>query len=236
MKVILLAAGRGTRISRSIDGSPKCCLKINDTVLINHSIDVLRKNGFKEIAVVTGYKSDFIRNIVDDPLIKYYFNPFYSVTNSIASLWFAKEFIGKEDVYIMNADLFFESSILDKLKESTYPITLVSDSTRIEGADYKFNWENDKLIKFGKDLSLDETTGEYVGIGKIKLEFIDLFLKKLDEMIVRGDYGSWWEDVLYDFVRNNEQEINIIDVQGNDFWAEIDYVEDYNRILSYLKK
>ena len=40
----------------------------------------------------------------------------------------------------------------------------------------------------------------------------------------------WWEDVLYSFVE--ERSIYVRDIQGM-FWAEVDYIEDYERILKF---
>ena len=40
----------------------------------------------------------------------------------------------------------------------------------------------------------------------------------------------WWEDVLYSFV--GERPIYVEDVAGR-FWAEVDFIEDYERILEF---
>ena len=230
-----MAAGRGTRISRLTDGKPKSCLKINDEPLIKQSLRILKSKGFSEIGIVTGFESVYLREVINDTTIKFYHNPFFSVTNSIVSLWFAQELIDStQDLYIMNADLFFDEHLLDDLFHSKKNVTMLSDSARVEGADYKFNWKGDKLLKFGKELTVEETTGEYIGIGKISKSFRNKFKTRMNEMIHDGNINSWWEDVAYDFVRSNDQEINILDVKGKHFWAEVDYIEDYNRILEYV--
>ncbi len=237
MKILLLAAGRGTRISRVIEGKPKCCVLLNQETLIKNTLDKLIKLGFKEIAIATGYKSDVIKKETSEFLVKYYHNPFFGVTNSISTLWFARDFFddNDEDIYIMNADVFFESEILSRLIYSNKNVTFLADSSKKIGADYKFYWENNKLLKFGKELSIDETSGEYVGIGKISKNFVSKFLNKLNILIDSELTNIWWEDVLYDFVKDPNEEINILDLKGEKFWAEIDYVEDYNKILNYIK-
>lgn len=232
MKALLLAAGRGTRISRYLNGNPKCTVSIGKTSLIENTVKTLQKAGITEIGVATGYRQEVIKKILADYPIQYYYNPFYDVTNSIASAWFAKEFLnGKEDILVMNADVFVEDSILDIIiKEKRSPVML-SDESRKEDGDYKFYYENEILIKYGKELTGADITGEYVGIAKIKQEHIPRFLCKMDEMIGQQKHSVWWENILYEEVNNYP--VYVHNVQGK-FWAEVDYVEDYERILNYL--
>lgn len=55
MKAILMAAGRGTRISRTIDDKCKCTLDIGGQSLIRHTVEMLIKNNI-EVHIVVGYK------------------------------------------------------------------------------------------------------------------------------------------------------------------------------------
>lgn len=233
MKLLLLAAGRGTRISRYLNGQPKCLVDIGNTSLIEYTINLFKKNNITDIGICLGYKENLIREKLRNENIKFYLNPFYDVTNSIASLWFAKDFIkGREDVLIMNGDVFLEQKTLDLILDETRSPVLFSDESRKEEADYKFYYEKEILIKYGKALSLEETTGEYVGIAKLKGEFLTEFLKRLEKKIMTQCHGEWWEDILYSMV--DEKDIYIKPVTGN-FWAEVDYIEDYERIIEFMK-
>jgi choline kinase len=236
MKAIILAAGRGTRISRYINDTPKCCVNIGDIELINHSISVLLKVGITDIALITGYEKEKILNILKVKSLKIYYNPFFEVTNSIASIWFARDYLQDgEDVIILNGDVFFEESIVEKCLNSKDEVIMLADSSKIKGADYRFNWKDSNLLKFGKDLSDNETTGEYVGIAKISSGFISSFVARLNKMIDSGNFNNWWEDVIYSFVKEGYK-IKILDLKGENFWAEVDYVEDYNRIKEYYAR
>lgn len=229
-----MAAGVGSRISRHLQGQPKCCVKIKDTPLIRYTVELLNKKGIKDIAIVTGYAQDFIIDALKGLEYKHYYNPFFDVTNSIASTWFAKYFLQNSDDYIiMNGDVFIEENILDTLLENSRSPLFLADSTRVEDADYRFNYKDNKLVKYGKDISVEETTGEYVGIAKIKKEDIDFMKQKLEELISFQKHGYWWEDIFY---RNIEKkDVYIKDIKGY-FWAEVDYIEDYERIKKYLER
>ncbi|MCT7554896.1 phosphocholine cytidylyltransferase family protein [Aliarcobacter butzleri] len=234
MRVLIMAAGVGSRISRHLQGQPKCCVKIKDTPLIRYTVELLNKKGIKDIAIVTGYAQDFIIDALKGLEYKHYFNPFFDVTNSIASTWFAKDFLQNSDDYIiMNGDVFIEENILDTLLENSRSPLFLADSTRVEDADYRFNYKDNKLVKYGKDINVEETTGEYIGIAKIKKEDIDFMKQKLEELISFQKHGYWWEDIFY---RNIEKkDVYIKDIKGY-FWAEVDYIEDYERIKKYLEK
>lgn len=229
MKALLMAAGVGTRISRYIEGKPKCTLDIGGTALIDYTISQLEARGINEIGMILGYQSNVIEDILKKHNIKYYYNFFYDVTNSIASAWFAKEFFD-DDMIVMNADVYLEEQLIDKIFSENQSPILFADSSRKEEADYKFYYENNQLIKFGKDLTGEDISGEYVGIAKIQKNFLKEYLTRLDEFIKDGRHGKWWEDVLYSFAL--ERPIYIRDINGM-FWAEVDFIEDYERILEF---
>ena len=90
MRALLLAAGKGTRISRYLSGNPKCTVDIGGEPLICYTLNLLKKKGITEVAMVLGYKAEVIRETVKDFEVSFYYNPFYDVTNSIASAWCPK--------------------------------------------------------------------------------------------------------------------------------------------------
>ena len=222
MKVLLLAAGRGTRISRYLNGNPKCTVDIGGKKLIEYTI-----------AMVLGYRAEVIEETLKKYNIKYYYNPFFDVTNSIASAWFAKDFIVGDDIIIMNADVFLEESLIDYILAEKKSPVMFADSSRKEEADYKFKYVDGVLVKYGKELEGEDVSGEYVGIGKFSKEFMNTFSKKLEEMISLQQHSVWWENVVYELTKT--QPINVVDVNGM-FWAEVDYIEDYERILNFRGK
>lgn len=229
MKVLLMAAGKGSRISRYIEGKPKCTVDIGGVSLIEYTIQELLKYNVDKFGMVLGYHSEEIQQILEKYHIEYYYNYFYDVTNSIASAWFAKDFID-DDIILMNADVYLEEKLIKEVFEEKKSPVLFSDSSRKEQADYKFYYEDGQLIKFGKELEGNDISGEYVGVAKLNKEFIPSFIDRLQELIVKGKHHMWWEDVLYSYV--GEREIYINDINGM-FWDEVDYIDEYERILRY---
>ncbi len=235
MKAILLAAGKGSRIARNIEMIPKSTLPVNGVPLIRRSVEMLQKEGL-ECVVCTGYREDKITEALKGlGNITYCYNPFYNITNSIASLWFAREELN-DDLLVLNADVFFPKEILKLLMDDERSPVMAIDYTRVEEGDYFFRTSlGGKIEKYGKGLPLDQRTCEYVGMAKIGKDFLPLFTKRMEEMIHSQKHQAWWEHILYSYTDNHEQDVYTVDVDGM-FWAEIDYFDDYERIINYVSE
>ena len=62
MKVVILAGGKGTRLSEYTKTIPKPMIKIGRKTILEHIIKYYERFGFKEFIIATGYKSKIIEN------------------------------------------------------------------------------------------------------------------------------------------------------------------------------
>ncbi len=62
MKAVILAGGRGSRLSEITHSLPKTLVSINGTPIIMHIINHLRKYGIKEFIICTGYLGHQIKD------------------------------------------------------------------------------------------------------------------------------------------------------------------------------
>ncbi|MFT5469000.1 MAG: choline kinase [Verrucomicrobiales bacterium] len=224
-----MAAGIGSRLKDINGDRPKCLIEADDVSLISRSVSMLEDRNITDISVITGYRSDLIQRELGTR-VSFIHNPYYEVTNSIASLWLAKELLN-DDVILMNADLYYEAAVLDTALAQTGNAVMLSDSTRIIDADFRFGVIGSRILKTGNRLTNQETDCEYVGIVRIDKRFINAFRARLEQMITSGDFRNWWEGVLYAFI---EEGITIShkDVDGA-FWTEVDHLGDYNRLIDW---
>ena len=231
MRAIILAAGMGTRISKYIDEKPKCMVDIGGITLLEYTIDLLHNKGINDITICVGYKADFIENSINDKTVRFVCNPFYDVTNGIASIWFARDYIkDDEDLLIMSGDLYIESAIVDELISCDKSPVLLVDSSSVLDADYRFHYEDNILIRHGKDLTISDTTGENLGIAKLGKNFVKIYKNHMLEMIGQQKHSVWWESVMYDMLPITK--IYVHDISGK-FWSEVDQIEDYRKILKH---
>lgn len=233
MKCLIMAAGRGTRISRHLMGQPKCTVDIGGEPLIRYTVRMLQEHGIRQVGIIVGYAQQAVRDALAGLDVRFYENPFFDVTNSIASLWFARDFLdGDEDMLFMNGDVYMESALLERILADRRSPVMFADESRIKEADYRFRYPNGLLEKYGKDLPDEETTGEYIGEARINAELLPVFSQRLEKMIFSQQHGLWWENVLYAHLE--ETPVYVADCGGL-FWAEVDYIEDYQRILKHTQ-
>jgi glucose-1-phosphate cytidylyltransferase len=62
MKVVILAGGKGTRLSEYTKILPKPMIKIGSKPILEHIINYYMKFGFKDFIIASGYKHNIIKN------------------------------------------------------------------------------------------------------------------------------------------------------------------------------
>lgn len=62
MKAVIIAGGKGKRLGKISKSLPKSLIRIDDKPVLEHQIDLLIKNGIKEVWLLIGYKGEMIRD------------------------------------------------------------------------------------------------------------------------------------------------------------------------------
>ena len=62
MKVVILAGGKGSRLSELTKKIPKPMVKIKNRPIIIHIMEHYAKYGFKDFIIAAGFKSKIIKN------------------------------------------------------------------------------------------------------------------------------------------------------------------------------
>ena len=230
MKAILMAAGVGSRISRAVS-KPKSTLDVGGAPLITRTVDMLISHGV-DVAIVVGFRNAEVREALEGRDVRFFFNPFYRVTNSMASLWFAREFLDGDDIILANADVFWGEGMYSDLESDTNDVVMLGDESRVDVGDYFFRVEDGLIKGYGKELARDDRTTEYVGIARISRHLVPEFRHRLEDPVAAERYDLWWENVLYEHI--DETPVHVRDM-SDFFWAEIDYIDDYQRILDYIR-
>ena len=172
MKVIILAAGRGTRLGHHTKEIPKGLVDVNGKSIIERQIELFKKNGITEIVIVRGYKKEkFCWNDVT-----FIDNEDFANNNQLASLVLAQNMVSG-NVLILFGDLLFEQTILDQILASNSDISIAVDLNWKERYDENRNnqfpalaeIENDKITRISENKSLvrKKPSGEFFGIMKL---------------------------------------------------------------------
>lgn len=125
MRAILLAAGRGSRLSPLTDDRPKCMVPFCGRPLFDWQLAALRKAGIEDIHVVTGYRADAF----DAYDVTCWHNPDWNSTNMIASLMAARTVLDdvSDDTLIAYTDLVYQPDLIAGLAARAGSIVLKID-------------------------------------------------------------------------------------------------------------
>lgn len=63
-QLVIMCGGRGTRLKLLKNNLPKCLVKVGNKTLLEHQITLAKKHDFKEIILLTGYKSSLIKSFI----------------------------------------------------------------------------------------------------------------------------------------------------------------------------
>ena len=155
MTYIILAAGKGSNLQPLTLKYPKTSYKLDDnTTVLQRMVRKIRSMDKKaEIVVVIGYLGNIVRKNLEEENVKFVVNPFYEVTNSIASIWFAREYLERENIAIMHGDIVFEDYIIKNylVQKTEFPYVLV-DSTCLKAGNYNAVIKDEQILVMSKKL------------------------------------------------------------------------------------
>ena len=115
MKVIILAAGQGTRLRPLTDDRPKCMVEVNGKSIIERQLAVMHTCGIKDedITIVAGYRGDVLQQKFQDTKMDIIINEDYETTNMVCSLMCARELMeSQDDIMISYGDIIYEETVL----------------------------------------------------------------------------------------------------------------------------
>lgn len=224
MKYIFMVAGKGSRLQPLTLKCPKSMFKLDEnTTLIQRMVHLIRKHDVEaDIVVVTGHMHKSIEDALED--VTFVYNPFFEVTNSIASLWFAKEHLDAEDIVLIDGDIVMSDDLMREIVcvPENKPSVLVDSSIKMDG-DYNVEVSGDHVLVMSKDL--DNYYGEYAGITKLDRESAQLMKEELEAMVEEGYYDQWYENALVQLIFKNDFKLYYHDI-CNYNWTEVDCVSD----------
>ena len=114
MQLIVLSAGKGSRLPKKFRKKPKCLVEIKNKPLLLYNSSFFSK--FENKIIVSGYKYKHLKKISEKIGFQNIKNEKYSSTNMVYSLFLAKKII-KEDVVIVYGDVIFNENIFKLLKQ-----------------------------------------------------------------------------------------------------------------------
>lgn len=225
---LLLAAGTGSRLFPLTKSYPKCLTLVNEKSILERLVKNLKKQGFKRLVIVTGYKNIYIMNFLGstykDLNIEYIYSPLYRTTNNIYSLWLARNIIN-EPFVLFESDLVLKTSLLD---EMIFPdkIAIAKMQPWLDGTTVSINKQN-QVTKFHKGTIDTYTDIRYktVNIYSFSLSSWRAIVKKLNRYISIGNVNCYYETVFAEMVADKSLSFESVSFDHKP-WYEIDTIND----------
>ena len=250
MRVIILAAGMGSRLRPLTNDKPKCMIKLFNETLIERQIKIFHSYNINDITIVTGYMGEMI-NVPD---VNYVKNKNYETTNINESLFCALE-PSSSPILVTYSDIVFEQKIIQQMLEFTGGIGLAVN----------LNWkkcyqnrnmhplseaenvlvENGRILQIRKNISKsleNQQVGEFLGLMMLSSEHVKILLERYS-YLKKNHVGAFHNssslsnayitDMLQEII-NCGVTVNPVFTEGK--WCEIDTPEDLKNAEKSINK
>lgn len=235
MQAIILAAGMGRRLGEYTQDNTKCMLEVNGIRLIDRALETLHNVNVSRVVLVVGYKGQNVKDYVGTNYkgtpIEYVDNPVYDKTNNIYSLFLAKEHLLVEDSLLLESDLIYEPSVVQKLLEDDSPNIALVDKYEswMDGTVVTLD-EDNRITRFiDKDHFRFEEIKDYyktVNIYKFSKVFsAKYYVPFLAAYSTALGNNEYYEQVLRVILHLHDAPLKALPLTG-EVWYEIDDVQD----------
>ena len=238
-KVVILSAGQGKRLSPLTDTQPKCLIDLSGRSVLHWQLANLASAGVREAVVVTGFNAQAVEAEIEeiavpDLEVRTLFNPFFSVTDNLATCWMAREEL-RGHVLLLNGDTLFEPAVAKRLLAApAADITVAIDrKAHYDDDDMKVCTHGDVLTAVSKTLELYD--GESIGFLRFSPDGAALFVRQVEAAMRAGEGLKRWYLSIIDQIAHETGRVRVASIKGLN-WAEMDFPADVAKNLALTER
>jgi len=229
LKVVILSAGQGKRLSPLTDDRPKCLVELSGRTVLHWQLANLASVGVTEAVVVTGFRADRVDEEVarlDLPgmTVRTLFNPFYALSDNLATCWLARaEFAG--GTLLLNGDSLIEPAIAERLIAAPpADITVTIDrKPSYDADDMKVLTEAGKLRAIGK--TIEAYDAESIGFLRFSKAGAAKFAAGVEQVLSHPEGLRRWYLSVIDELARGGVDVRVCSIEGLE-WGEMDFPQD----------
>jgi choline kinase len=173
MQVILIAAGRGSRLMPTTADAPKCYAEVQGKSLLDWAVGAFAANGLDRICFIGGYQIDLVRR--DYPQFEFRHNADWPNNNILASLLHAEDLMD-EPFLCAYSDILFTPKVIGALAASNADIALGVDTEWLGRYEHRSQHPADDaekvtvsdglVTRVHRNIAEADAYGEYIGVAK----------------------------------------------------------------------
>ena len=174
---------------------------------------------------MSGYKANILEEKIHAlyPEIRIIESVDYATTNNMYSAYLAHEVMENSDFLMMNADVFYDASVVTALLNFEAPNAIVTDIGNYLEESMKVVEENGRLVKISKSIEKADALGASIDVYKFSSDAGKKFFGKCAEYIeTKKELKMWSEVALNDILK--DVEFRACPLVGR--WLEIDNHDD----------
>lgn len=164
--------------------------------------------------------------------VKCVFNPFYEQVNVLGSFYIGMPYI-KDDVIYMHADTLCSPSVFERMINENADIVLPVDYKICDEEAMKVKTIGNKIVEISKQIPCSEAEGEFIGIAKISKKALKDIKHAAKILMQQKNFTSYFEGAIEYLIKNEDYKPTPISTNG-EFWGEIDFMEDYERVCESI--
>ncbi|HZO09044.1 MAG TPA: phosphocholine cytidylyltransferase family protein [Myxococcota bacterium] len=240
MRAIVLSAGQGKRLLPLTADVPKCLLAVEgERTVLDLQLETLARCGISQVSVVSGFglakvEQFLARHPVAGLDVEIVYNPFFALSDNLATCWVAREAMAG-DFVLLNGDTLFEAAVLRRLLASRpAPVTVTIDQKDgYDDDDMKVSLDDEgRLLAIGKTLAPDRVHGESIGLLCFRGQGGRRFRAAIEQAMRSPEaLRSWYLSVVNSLAQ--EGGVTTASVRGM-WWREIDSCEDLDEVRQSL--
>lgn len=191
MKVIILAAGLGSRLGKNI---PKCLVEVRggQSILDAQLSAITKYTEVENISIVVGYRKEMVMDRY--PNLTYVYNENYENTNTAKSLLKALKRVRGNDALWMNGDVWFAPEAFRRVMDADTSCVAVNTS-RVSDEEVKYRVDHLGAISH-LSKSVTPALGEAVGINKVMAEDIEFLIESLGQCEAKDYFEAGIEKLI----------------------------------------
>jgi len=190
--VVILAAGRGSRLGSLTKSTPKCLLRIGRYPILYYQIRALEACGFRRLIIVTGYRAYLVRQYISEffPAInvRYVHNPYYRTKGDLYSFYLARRYC-RQGVLQINSDVLFDVDTLRTLLvQRGSAICLRRGTCGTEELKAIVRPKTREVVALSKSIPAPDAHGESMGLYHFTATFAREFFRYAGGLFQRGRF------------------------------------------------